>query len=99
MATGLVIVEELTLLVAEADLEGFLEADARIWTSFLAAQPGFIRKEVWVPADRPDTIVIMVWWESRELWKAITEEQVLAVDREMGPWFREPVVREHRVVR
>jgi uncharacterized protein (TIGR03792 family) len=93
-----VIVEELTLHVAEADLEGFLDADARIWTVFLAAQPGFIRKEVWVPADRADTVVILVWWESRELWKAISDEQVAAVDREMGPWFREPVVREHRVV-
>ena len=98
MANPPVIVEELTLHVAEADLEGFLDADAHIWTAFLAAQPGFIRKEVWVPADRPDTVVIMVWWESRELWKAISDEQVAAVDREMGPWFREPVVREHRVV-
>ncbi len=95
---GPVIVEELTLHVADADLEGFLDADARIWTAFLAAQPGFIRKEVWAPADRPDTVVVMVWWASRELWKAISDAQVAAIDREMGPWFREPVVREHRVV-
>jgi uncharacterized protein (TIGR03792 family) len=94
-----VIVEELTLAVAAADLDAFLEADARIWTAFLSTQPGFVRKEVWVPSDRSDTVVIMVWWESRELWKAITDLQVAAVDREMGEWFREPRVREHRVVR
>ena len=93
------IVEELTLHVEDRDLEGFLDADARIWTAFLSAQPGFIRKEVWVPADRPDTVVIMVWWANRQLWKAISDERVAAVDREMGEWFREPVVREHRVVR
>lgn len=93
-----VIVEELTLDVAAADLDGFLEADGRVWTAFLSAQPGFVRKEVWVPTDLPDTVVIMVWWERRELWKAITESQVAAIDRDMGEWYREPVVREHRVV-
>ncbi len=93
------IVEELTLHVEDGDLERFLDADARIWTAFLSAQPGFVRKEVWVPADRPDTVVIMVWWANRQLWKAISDERVAAVDREMGEWFREPVVREHRVVR
>ncbi len=94
-----VIVEELTLDVSAADLDGFLEADAHIWTAFLSAQPGFVRKEVWVPSDRPGAVVIMVWWESRELWKAITDAQVAAIDREMGEWYREPRVREHRVVR
>lgn len=93
------IVEELTLEVNAADLEGFLEADARIWTAFLSRQPGFVRKEVWVPADRADTVVIMVWWTSYELWKAISDEQVAMIDREMGEWFREPVVRDYRVVR
>jgi uncharacterized protein (TIGR03792 family) len=94
-----VIVEELTLDVATSDLDGFLEADERVWTAFLSAQPGFVRKEAWVSSDLPDTVVIMVWWESRELWKAITDSQVAAIDRQMGEWFREPRVREHRVVR
>ena len=94
-----VIVEELTLDVATPDLDAFLEADERVWTAFLSAQPGFVRKEVWVPSDLPDTVVIMVWWESRELWKAITDSQVAAIDRQMGEWFREPVVREYEVVK
>jgi uncharacterized protein (TIGR03792 family) len=93
------IVEELTLQVEAGDLEGFLEADARIWTAFLAAQPGFVRKEVWVAADRPNTVVVMVWWASREQWKAISDETVASVDREMGEWFREPAVREYVVAR
>jgi uncharacterized protein (TIGR03792 family) len=92
-----VIVEELTLAVAASDLDGFLAADERIWTAFLARQAGFVRKEVWVSSDRPDTVVIIVWWQSRELWKAITDEQVAAVDREMGEWYREPMVREYVV--
>ena len=91
------IVEELTLHVESRDLDGFLEADARIWTAFLAAQPGFVRKEVWVPADRAATVVIMVWWASREQWKAISDETVSSVDAQMGEWFREPIVREYVV--
>jgi uncharacterized protein (TIGR03792 family) len=94
-----VIVEELTLQVEAPDIEGFLEVDARVWTAFLAEQPGFVRKEVWVPADRPNTVVIVVWWASREQWKAISDETVAAVDRRMGEWFREPVVREYVVAR
>lgn len=93
------IVEELTLQVAAPDIEGFLEVDARVWTAFLAAQPGFVRKEVWVPADRPNTVVILVWWASREHWKAISDETVASVDRAMGEWFREPSVREFVVAR
>jgi uncharacterized protein (TIGR03792 family) len=94
-----VIVEELTLQVDAPDITGFLEADERVWTAFLAAQPGFVHKEVWVPGDRPNTVVIMVWWASREQWKAISDETVADVDREMGEWFREPVVREYLVAR
>jgi uncharacterized protein (TIGR03792 family) len=93
------IVEELTLQVDAGDLEGFLEADARIWTAFLAVQPGFVRKEVWVPADRSNTVVILLWWASREQWKAISDETIASVDRDMGEWFREPAVREYLVAR
>ncbi|HTN79330.1 MAG TPA: TIGR03792 family protein [Acidimicrobiales bacterium] len=92
------IVEELTLDVDDGDIEAFLDADARVWTAFLSRQAGFVRKEVWLPHDRPGSVVIMVWWESREMWKAITDEQVAAVDARMGEWFREPAVREYRVV-
>jgi uncharacterized protein (TIGR03792 family) len=92
-----VIVEELTLHVEAPELEGFLEADSLIWSAFLATQPGFVRKEVWIPDDRPDTVVIMVWWATREQWKAISDETVAAVDQQMGEWFREPVVREYVV--
>jgi uncharacterized protein (TIGR03792 family) len=93
------IVEELVVQVDRSDVESFLDADARVWTTFLSRQPGFVRKEVWLPADRPGTVEIMVWWETRELWKSITDAQVAAVDREMGEWYREPAVREHAVVR
>jgi uncharacterized protein (TIGR03792 family) len=93
------IVEELTLHVENTEIERFLDADARIWTVFLAAQPGFVHKEVWIPADRPNTVVIMVWWASREQWKAISDATVAVVDEQMGEWFREPVVREYDVAR
>jgi uncharacterized protein (TIGR03792 family) len=92
------IVEELVLQVDARDLERFLRGRCSVWTSFLSRQPASVRKEVWVPRIARH-VVMMVWWESRELWKSITDEQVAAVDRQMGEWFRQPVVREHAVVR
>ena len=74
-------------------------ASVGVSLTYATRQPGFVRKEVWVPSDRPDTVVIMVWWESRELWKTITDAQVAAVDHEMGDWYRAPEVREYEVVR
>ena len=53
MGARAVIVEELVLQVDERDLDAFLDADARVWTAFLSRQPGFVRKEVWLPADAP----------------------------------------------
>jgi uncharacterized protein (TIGR03792 family) len=92
------VVEELEIDVAPGDLHGYLAADAAVWAPFLASRVGFVRKEVWQPADRPGVLVLQIWWASREEWKAITSAEVDAVDRAMGEWYREPRVREYDVV-
>ncbi len=53
---------------------------------------------MWVDPDDEGHVHAVIWWSSREEWKRITPEQVEAIDRRMGPIFREPVVREFRVV-
>jgi hypothetical protein len=40
------VLEFLESSVACSDVKRFVEADARIWSAFLSAQPGFIRKQV-----------------------------------------------------
>lgn len=95
---GGVHVEELAVEVAPEDLSGYLARDAEVWTAFLAGRPGFVRKEVWLPVDRPGVVVIQIWWRTREDWKAITPEQVAEVDARMGPYRREPSGQEYRVL-
>jgi uncharacterized protein (TIGR03792 family) len=79
-----VVIEELTLTMPPARVEAFLARDAEVWTTFLADQAGFAGKEVWLPPDRPGTVVAIIRWETMDQWKAITPEQVAAVDTEMG---------------
>ncbi len=78
------VIEELTLTMAPERVAAYLEADARTWTPFLAACDGFRGKETWLPEDRPDTIVFIIRWATREQWKRITPEQVAEVDGGMG---------------
>jgi uncharacterized protein (TIGR03792 family) len=91
------VVEELELAVAAEDVAGYVEADERVWTAFLRTCPGFVRKEVWVPVERPGVVLVQIWWRSYEEWKSITPEQVAEVDARMGEWYRDAICRERLV--
>lgn len=91
------VVEELELAIPAERIADYVERDEAVWTAFLRTCPGFVRKEVWVPADRPGVVVVQIWWRSREQWKAITAEQVAEIDARMGDLYAEPVCREYTV--
>ena len=78
------VIEELTLTMPPSRVETFLARDGEVWTTFLALQPGFCGKEVWLPSDRPGTVVFIIRWETLEQWKAITPAQVQTVEAGMG---------------
>ncbi len=59
------VIEQLTFSVPPADQARFLAMDAAIWTPALAAQPGFLGKEVWREADAPDALHLIIRWASR----------------------------------
>jgi uncharacterized protein (TIGR03792 family) len=86
------VIEELTITIDPVERDQFLDLDQAIWTPFLAAQSGFVRKEVWLPEGRPDTIVLVIHWTSMTAWKAITPDQVVAVDAKMGRFAEAPLV-------
>ena len=79
----------------------FVEKDTEIWTPFLAQYPGFLNKEILVRDDRPNTLVIIIRWASREQWKAIPEkllaETAKRFDRAVGEHY-ELVARECSVL-
>jgi uncharacterized protein (TIGR03792 family) len=97
-AVNQMVVEELVVHLDEHEVEPWLECEERVWTGFLAGQPGFVRKEVWENADAPGEVHIMIWWASREDWKRITAEQCDEVDARMGEWLRPLKCVEHNVI-
>lgn len=82
------VIEELHFVVEPQDIEKFLEVEGRIWTGFLKTCDGFLRKETWLPQDEPNTVVVMIWWNSMAQWKSITAAQCDEVDARMGEWLR-----------
>ncbi len=92
------VVEVLTVEVDPAERSGWLQADETVWTRHLRTCDGFVAKERWLDPERPGEVTVVIWWASREQWKAITADEVAAVDARMGEWRREPRCREYRVL-
>jgi uncharacterized protein (TIGR03792 family) len=84
------IVEILYLNVTPSERPEWLAKDAEVWTHFLAQQPGFVRKEVWITDDRSEELIIAVWWNSFEDFQAVTPERQVEVDKGMGLCSRPP---------
>lgn len=92
------VIEMLRFEVSASDRKEWLAVERRVWTGFLKTIPGFQRKETWVDDDDPDAVTVVIWWESREHWGAVTPEQCASVDRDMGAWLRPCTMRSWRVV-
>jgi uncharacterized protein (TIGR03792 family) len=75
------IIEQLTFRVPAALRPRYLALDAEIWTATLAAQPGYLGKEVWVEADDPDTLHLIIRWQARAQWHAVPADLLAATER------------------
>lgn len=71
----------------------FLAQDAQIWTPALATQPGFLHKEYWQPTKNDHfpthqahshELVLVIHWQSRELWKAVPLELLQTTEQQFG---------------
>jgi uncharacterized protein (TIGR03792 family) len=98
-----VVIELLRVKVPLHIKEAYIQKDAEIWTAALASYPGFLGKEVWLNPKDPTEIVIVIRWETRELWKAIPEEDVIAVDAKftqaLGEYYPLVESSEYKVLR
>ena len=93
------VVEWLTFPVSRAELASWLPIEEQVWSRYLEQQPGFLRKEMWVEEGDEALVHAVIWWNSREEWKRITPEQVVAVDARMGAAYRDCTMRVFDVVR
>ena len=50
------VIELLRVLTAPGCRDEFLARDAEVWTPALAAQEGFVSKEIWVSQDDPNLV-------------------------------------------
>ncbi|MBE9007881.1 TIGR03792 family protein [Fortiea sp. LEGE XX443] len=60
--------------------EKFIQKDAEIWTTALAKYPGFLSKEVWINPNNPSEVTLIIRWETREQWKAISPADLAVID-------------------
>lgn len=77
-------IEWLKFFVSPELREKFIEKDAQIWTSKLAGYPGFLGKQVWLNPDRPNEVIMVIHWESREKWKSIPLQDLEETEREFN---------------
>ena len=95
-----VVVEELSFAVEPEVFDRWLAREGESWDALLAAQDGFLRKEVWrAPDDGGGAVRVLVWWASREQWKAVDPDELEAADRRMGDLLRPSACREFRLLR
>lgn len=86
MADG--IVEFLTFTVEPADQTGWIDADERVWTTFLRRQHGFVTKQVWIDRADPNLVHTAITWTDEQSWKAVPADDLARTDEEMGEWRR-----------
>ena len=65
------VVQILKFRVPLAQRDWFIYQDEEIWTSALSLYPGFVSKQVWLNPTEVTEITILIYWRTREEWKAI----------------------------
>ncbi len=65
------VIEWLKFQVEKSYKDIFLGLDRKIWTSRLSRCRGFVDKEIWFDPDDDTVIIIVIRWQTRDLWKRI----------------------------
>ncbi|HEY9725997.1 MAG TPA: TIGR03792 family protein [Chroococcales cyanobacterium] len=81
------VIEWLKVNVSPELRDKFIEKDTEIWTPMLASYPGFLSKEVWINPEVSTELVLIIRWESRELWGAIPGEKLAATEQQFNQAF------------
>ena len=79
------VVEWLEFRVPVSEQEDFIQRDERVWTAALREHAGFLHKSVWTSPEQPESVVLAIYWASREDWSAFPEAKIEELDRQMQP--------------
>lgn len=75
------VIEWLKVRVPSEIREEYIQKDAEIWTSLLASCSGFLNKEVWISPMNLDEVVLVIYWNSYEDWKAVESDRLDETER------------------
>jgi uncharacterized protein (TIGR03792 family) len=75
-------IEWLKFKINEENREFFIQKDEQIWTPMQSKYGGFLGKEVWFNFQNTSELVIIVYWENRELWQSIPQEDIKKTEKE-----------------
>lgn len=89
-------VEYLVFDVNPELIDRFIEMDHQYWTLFLKDQAGFSSKHVWINKVRPGEVSLIIYWNTVEEWKSISEEKLVETERRFAAAFGE---ENYRLVR
>lgn len=91
------VIEWLKFQVPQEKWEAFIQRDDEVWTAGLRSFPGFLGKETWVDPVQNE-VVMLIRWETRELWKSVPQSIIEELDAKMGE-LQMPIVesREYQV--
>jgi uncharacterized protein (TIGR03792 family) len=81
------VIEWLKVQVAEELREAFIQKDEEIWTAALAKYSGFLGKEVWISPKKPEEVILVIHWETREAWNAIPPDYLKATETQFNQAF------------
>ena len=74
------IVEELRLSVPLKYKETWLKAEEEVWEPWLSKQDGFLGRQIFYN-QKTEEALLLVKWESRNLWKNISNEEVNKIQK------------------
>ena len=75
-----IIIEELRLKVPTKFKEVWLKAESQVWEPWLSSQDGFLGRQIFWDKEKEEAL-ILVNWESKELWKSIPISEVNVVQQ------------------
>ncbi len=64
-------VEGITIKVAPADIQRYLQTEEDLFLEGLTATPGFLGGEVWLSEDKPGEVTTFYFWESEDAYKSV----------------------------
>ena len=84
---GDVVIEELRLKVPATVKAVWLKGEKEIWDPWLSSQEGFLGRQLFWDKEKEEAL-ILVNWESKELWKSIPMSEVNVVQEKFEDYVK-----------